>query len=124
MIVYLLMLLFQSPSGVIYDPLYWDLCPFPPKIVVDTYATAAREHCLWLKDNAALNSDRLWYDDYYREAIYARSCWSSLAEASNRSRTEEERWTYLEWLELLLGDEAYAHGWMPCPLPCWWWSSD
>jgi hypothetical protein len=94
-----------------------ELARFPPPCVTAAYAELAQDHWKWVVANAPLNADRTFWHNYQRQAALRASAWGHLHWA-HRCTTAFNRWCYLDMLSQILGDELYAEGWMPTPMPC------
>lgn len=114
------------------DPLAGELARFPLRWVAEANWGLANAHWSWAagevaaaQAHAQLNADRPWWGQYvaYRTA-YAQlandrdNCWRWLALAHNPTHSVELRQSWLEELRGCLGDDDFAAGSMPPPLPC------
>jgi hypothetical protein len=99
-----------------------DRLRFPPQTVAVTNLRLARAHRCWLESSVPLSSHR--YESWReacRDAKWCYDCWDWLNAAQGGEGRGPDYWRFsLRRLRELIGEQAYAEGRMPPPIPLWW----
>ena len=106
---------FQNPIAVQLA----DLDRFPPKVYVQANRNAAVAHLNWLGSRARFSDTKLELESLYRRQWKRFHVWDLLSDAYNKQFYEGVRLNRLRLLRKIIGEEAYAVGDMPDPVP-WW----
>ena len=116
--------LLHAPDRLEPAPAYDPLPQFPPPAVAIHYAQFAWAHVGWLEQRIPLEQDRREWAMHVTHAKYCAFRWDALVKARQGGRDDFvfETLSPEEWQAILhdyLGDEDYAAGRMPPPIPPW-----
>jgi hypothetical protein len=102
---------------------------FPPAYVAERYAALAAGHADWAAEQAVMHPSECpgYAGSAARRAYVWGVLWAAHGGASNVRDPTFGGWRFfgaeeaVQELARLLGEEAFAAGFMPPPLPCWEW---
>jgi len=105
----------QDPTAVKLT----DLERFPPRECVQENRNAAVDHLNWLGSRARFSDTEAELESRYRRQQWRFDAWDLLSDACNAEFYARVRLDRLRRLRYAIGEEAYAAGDMPDPVP-WW----
>lgn len=122
MFVALLLALYHPPDRLAPAEPFDPLPQFPPHALACHHAAFADAHLQWLRDRRFLEADRADWHAHQRDAAYCADRWRALRMA-REGGCDWGEWLpaefWQDYLRDLLGDEDYAAGRMPPPVPPW-----